>query len=70
MTIYSQEILNSIKEKINYFEFYQKFFPDISDVKGKVFVVCPFHKEQVGSFQIDLELGLWRCWAEGIYGEI
>lgn len=70
MTIYSQEILNNIKEKINYFEFYQKFFPDLQNNRGKVFVVCPFHKEQVGSFQIDLELGLWRCWAEGIYGDV
>lgn len=70
MIIYSQEVLSEIKNKINYYEFYSKFFNDLPNNKTKVFVVCPFHKEQVGSFQIDLELGLWRCWAEGIYGDV
>lgn len=70
MTIYSQEILNEIKTKIDYYEFYSQFFTDLPNNKTRVFVVCPFHKEQVGSFQIDLELGLWRCWAEGIYGDV
>lgn len=62
MSIYSKEQINELKSKINYFEFYQKFLPDLTHRGKRCFARCCFHNETKPSLSIDTEYGLWRCW--------
>lgn len=60
--IYSREQLYELKSKIDYFEFYQKFLPDLTQRgSNRAFACCCFHSETRPSLCVDLECGIWRC---------
>lgn len=66
MSLYTKENLNEIKSKIDYFEWYKQYLPDLS-IKGKsAWACCPFHQESKPSFQINIETGMWKCWGENV----
>jgi DNA primase len=57
--------LSSFLSNINYQNFYRKHIPDFP-TNGKVEVSCrcPFHDDHQNSFSVNLETGLWHCFAE------
>ncbi len=61
--LYTREKLDEIKSKINFFDFYKKYLPDLKNTgSNRAFALCPFHNENRPSFSIDTQYGLWRCW--------
>jgi len=50
---------------INYQDFYRKHIPNFPQANGKVEVSCrcPFHDDHQNSFSVNLETGLWICFA-------
>lgn len=62
MSVYSKEQLYELKSKIDWFEFYQKFLPELIQRGKLAWSTCPWHSETRPSFSIDTECGIWRCW--------
>ena len=62
MSVYSREQINELKSTIDYFEFYKKYLPDLTQRGRLAWCCCPFHNEQKPSFSIDVTYGLARCW--------
>lgn len=70
MINYDREKLNEIKSKIDYFEFYKKYLPDLK-YRGKLaWALCCFHGDKNPSLSVDTEYGVFRCWSCGIYGDV
>ena len=70
--IFTKEQLNSIKEKIDYFEFYKQYLPELKRTgSNRAFSPCCFHSETKPSLCISLDCGIWRCFGGcNTYGDI
>lgn len=67
---FKKEQLLELQQKIDMFDFYKKYLPDLT-LRGKSAWCCCFmHSEQKASLSIDVETGVWKCWAENICGNI
>lgn len=67
---FEQEQLNKIVEKIDFYEFYKEFLPDMQ-IRGKrAWAPCVYHSETKPSLQIDLDTGMFKCWGCQKYGNI
>ena len=67
--MYTREQIDELKSKINYFEFYNKYLPDLTQ-KGKLaWACCPFHGDKHPSLSVDINTGLFRCWSCSTYGD-
>ena len=62
MSVYSKEQLYELKSKIDYFEFYKQYLPELMQRGKLAWSTCPWHAETRPSFSIDLHCGIWRCW--------
>ncbi len=62
---------NKILSKLNFREFYRSFviFPK-ANVKSQVMGLCPFHDDHHPSLSINLDNGLFKCFACGAKGDI
>lgn len=68
--IFSKEQLNKIREKVDYFEFYQQYMPDLR-VRGRnAWATCVLHRDTKPSLQVNLDTGTFRCWGCNVYGDI
>lgn len=71
--MFTQEQIQKLKTNINIEEFYTSILGnDITykcNDKGYT-ICCPFHDDKNPSFSIIKESGIWRCWSEGIHGDI
>ena len=70
MSLYTKEQINELKSKIDYFEFYQKFLPDLTQRGRLAWCICPWHRELKPSFSVDVNTGMFKCWGENIHGDI
>ena len=70
MSLYTKEQVNELKSKIDYFEFYQKFLPDLTQRGRLAWCICPWHRELKPSFSVDVNTGMFKCWGENIHGDI
>ncbi len=62
MSQYTKEQLQEIKSKIDYFEFYKQYLPELKRTgANRAFSACCWHVESRPSLCIDLNYGLWRC---------
>ena len=70
--IFTKEQLNSIKEKVDYFEFYKQYLPELKRTgSNRAFSPCCFHSETKPSLCISLDCGIWRCFGGcNTYGDI
>lgn len=68
--MYSREKLNEIKSKINYFDWYKQYLPDLVQRGRLAWCCCPYHQESKPSFSVDTEYGMFKCWGENISGDI
>lgn len=67
--MYTREQIDELKSKIDYFEFYSKYLPDLTQ-KGKLaWACCPFHGDKHPSLSVDVSTGLFRCWSCSTYGD-
>lgn len=64
------DIINEIKEKVDYLEFYSQYLEDLKKTGKNYWARCPFHQETKPSFQINMNTGIWKCWGEQIGGDI
>lgn len=64
------EVINEIKTKVNYLEFYSQFLEDFKKTGKSYWARCPFHQETKPSFQVNVNTGIWKCWGEQIGGDI
>ncbi|KKO19810.1 MAG: AAA family ATPase [Candidatus Brocadia sp.] len=60
-----------ILEKINYSEFYQKHVSSLK-IKGKAEALglCPFHQDKNPSLSVNIQSGLFHCFACGCKGDV
>lgn len=70
--IFTKEQLNSIKDKVDYFEFYKQYLPELKRTgSNRAFSPCCFHSETKPSLCISLDCGIWRCFGGcNTYGDI
>lgn len=70
--IFTKEQLNSIREKVDYFEFYKQYLPELKRTgSNRAFSPCCFHSETKPSLCISLDCGIWRCFGGcNTYGDI
>ena len=68
--MYSREKLNEIKSKINYFDWYKQYLPDLVQRGRLAWCCCLWHQESKPSFSVDTEYGMFKCWGENISGDI
>ena len=67
---FEQEQLNRIIEKVDFYEFYKEYLPNLQ-IRGKrAWDACVFHQEVKPSLQVDLETGMFKCWGCQKYGNI
>ena len=67
---FTQEQLNEIVNKVDFYEFYKEFLPDLQ-IRGKnAWSACVFHNEVKPSLQVDLNTGMFKCWGCQKYGNI
>ena len=60
--LYTKEKLNEIKSKIDYYEWYKQYLPELKHTGSyRAFSPCCFHNETKPSLCIDTVQGLWRC---------
>lgn len=67
--MFSKEQIIQLKQQINIREFYRGFL-SLQQRGRLLWGVCPFHNDHNPSLSIDEETGIWRCWVEGISGDI
>lgn len=68
--MFDNEVINEIKSKVDYYEFYSNYTEGIKKVGKSYWARCPFHQETKPSFQINVNTGIWKCWGEQIGGDI
>lgn len=68
--MFDNEVINEIKSKVNYYEFYSNYTEGIKKIGKSYWARCPFHQETKPSFQINVNTGIWKCWGEQIGGDI
>ncbi len=54
----------------DFYTFFKEYFPKMKKSYGEVGVHCPFHDDQTPSMSINLETGLWKCFACGKAGDV
>ena len=64
--IFSSQLLQQIKEKIDLVEFISRYVQLNRNLKS----VCPFHPEKTPSFSIHPKKQIWRCFGCGLHGDI
>lgn len=67
---FSREKIDEIKSKVDYFEWYKKYLPDLQIKGNSAWCCCNFHGETKPSLQINLSTGMYRCWGCQKYGDI
>lgn len=70
MSLYSREKLEEIKSKIDYYEWYKQYLPELTQRGRLAWCCCPWHQETKPSFSIDINYGLYKCWGENLSGDI
>ena len=68
--MFDNEVINEIKSKVDYYEFYSNYTEGIKKIGKSYWARCPFHQETKPSFQINVNTGIWKCWGEQIGGDI
>lgn len=70
--MYNREQAADLKNQINVKDFYKKFLKQLEDSNASNLYVglCPFHNDHSPSLKIDKESGVWRCWVDGIGGDM
>lgn len=68
--MFNNEIINEIKSKIDYLEFYRQYTEGLKKTGKSYWARCPFHQETKPSFQINIYTGMWKCWGEQIGGDV
>ena len=68
--MFDNEVINEIKSKVDYYEFYSNYTDGIKKIGKSYWARCPFHQETKPSFQINVNTGIWKCWGEQIGGDI
>ena len=68
--MFDNEVINEIKSKVDYYEFYSNYTEGIKKIGKSYWARCPFHQETQPSFQINVNTGIWKCWGEQIGGDI
>ena len=68
--MFDNEVINEIKSKVDYYEFYSNYAEGIKKIGKSYWARCPFHQETKPSFQINVNTGIWKCWGEQIGGDI
>ena len=68
--IYDKEQINEIKSKIDYFEFYKEYLPDLTQRGKLAWALCCFHNDKHPSLSVSLNYGIYRCWSCGEHGDV
>jgi DNA primase len=67
MTINKQQILNNLDTE----NFYKSLIPSLKvNSKPEALGLCPFHNDQNPSLSVNIETGLYHCFACGAGGDI
>lgn len=68
--IFEKTQLQDIKSKVDYFEFYKQYMPDLQIRGRNAWAVCKMHRDTKPSLQVNLDTGTFRCWGCNLYGDI
>lgn len=71
--IFNREQILKLKKEINIEDFYSYILGKeitYNSNPNMFHICCPFHEDKNPSFTIMRDSGFWRCWSEGIYGDI
>lgn len=68
--IYNKEQINEIKSKIDYFEFYKEYLPDLTQRGKLAWALCCFHNDKHPSLSVSPNYGIYRCWSCGEHGDV
>lgn len=71
--IFNKEQIIKLKKEINIEDFYSYILGKeitYNSNPNMFHICCPFHEDKNPSFTIMRDSGFWRCWSEGIYGDI
>jgi len=57
-------IIEKIESKIDYLDFYSEYIQKLKSLgEGQYTGLCCFHEDESPSFSINVETGMWRCYA-------